>query len=355
MTPSTLQTRAGALAQAAADWLDPLCEERADAVRLTLRTPNTFTAEAIEEAIGCTMRRVTEESLLAWIGKPVDGPARRVCVLNAGNVPFVGLQDLLAVLLTGNEYLGVTSSRSPYLLPSFASSVRRYEPDVVIDFFDLDGACGSAEALIATGSSATTQLVSRRFLAAGVPSERQLLRGTRQGAAMLNGNENAADLYGLARDALLHEGRGCRNVAVILAPSFMDPRSFADQAHRFRRSFPAHPSTRKGIARAANFLRAVGEPFIRGDGFIVIEGDVALREPAVIRWVRHDDESEAVTWLQRNAARLQVVVQEKDRSRSLPASVEQCGFGSSQDPTLDWRPDGVDTISFLRGLAVASF
>ncbi len=344
--------RAEAVAAAAAEWLDPLFADRVTATQATLEAPNSFTREAIDEAIDLVMAKVHLQSLDEWIGSPLKGSPRRVAVLNAGNLPFVGLQDLLAVVLSGHRYLGVVSRRSPHLLPAFGSSICRHAPQVEIDFADFQTSSRLADALIATGSTATVQIISRRFLTAGIALERQLLRGTRQGAALLDGSESATDLYELARDALLHEGRGCRNVAVVLAPSDLDPARFAEQADRFRRAFPVHSSTQKALARATKLLRAVEEPFLGGEGFVIVESDIALREPCVIRWIRYGDESSAADWLERNEKQLQVVVGHADQSEWMPDAVDHCEFGKSQDPPLDWRPDGVDTISFLRTIAL---
>lgn len=348
-------SRAEALAQAAADWLDRTCKERTEATRLTLAASNSFTREAIDEAIECAMARLLRKDLLEWTGDFSRGRGRKVAVLNAGNVPLVGLQDLLAVVLTGNSYLGVTSRKSPHLLPAFAASIRRHDPGVEISFVTFDGACSQADALIATGQTATVQLISKRFVESGIPRERQLLRGTRFGMALLDGKETDEDLFGLARDALLHEGRGCRNVAIVYAPASLDPDRFVEQARRFRRAFPAHPTTVVGFDRAVRFLEAVEEPYLSGDGFVVVENDVALREPCVLRWVRYRDAREPKDWLERNESRLQVVVGHEATSRFLGNRVERCDFGHSQDPRLDWRPDGVDTMAFLRSSAVTGF
>jgi hypothetical protein len=214
----------------------------------------------------------------------------------------------------------------------------------------LDEAVLRADALIATGSSATTKLIWRQFAAAGMP-QRALLRGSRIGAAVLCGAESDEDLFSLASDVLPHEGRGCRSVAIVLAPNGLPPDRFVEQANRFRRNFPPHGGTLLAVGRAVRLLNAVEEPFIQGDGFVLIEGDVALREPCIVRWVRYKEESEPTAWLERNRRLVQVVVSSESAAHIIPQDIEGCRFGEGQDPPLSWCPDGVDTMAFLNDIA----
>ena len=113
-----------ALEEAACAWQDPDYGPRKTAEERTLSAPNRFTEEALVFAINQQMNLITRESLESWIPNPAPQPCA-VVVLNAGNIPFVGLQDFLAVLATGHSYRGILSSRSPHLLPAFAGEVSR--------------------------------------------------------------------------------------------------------------------------------------------------------------------------------------------------------------------------------------
>jgi len=348
--PFDSERRAQALERAAGAWLRRECVEATSAIRQTLEAPNWFTPPALSVAVDRAMARVNADSLLSWaetFGRFGCPAALKVAVLNAGNVPLVGLQDFLAVMLSGHDYLGIVSRSSPYLLPAFAETARRYDSSIRCRFVTLDEAVLRADVLIATGSSATAQLVWKRFSAAGMPRHRALLRGSRVGAAVLCGSENDEDLFRLASDVLLHEGRGCRSVAIVLAPVGLEPDQFVEQANRFRRDFPPHGGTLLGVGRAVRLLNAVEEPFIQGDGFVLIEGDVALREPCIVRWIRYNDESEPVAWLKRNRRFVQVVVSSGRATHIIPEGIDGCRFGEGQDPPLSWCPDGVDTVAFL--------
>lgn len=342
-----LSRRIGALVGAAEEWSDASSRRRREAMARTLGAPNSFTEQALNQGVEDALGAITADAVEDWIGSRRGADSRRTAVLNAGNVPLVGLQDFLAVVLCGHQYLGVLSRKSRYLLPAFVESVRERDPSLGAEFVSFDDGLANAEVLIATGSSATVELVASRFESAGVPRDRQLLRGTRYGAAFLDGTESDQQLDGLARDALLHDGRGCRNVSTILALGGADPTVFAEHMDAFRRTFPAHPSTRAAVARARRFLDAVQQPYLAGDGFLLLEVDVQLREPGVIRWVKTDDASAVASWVFRHAGSLQVVVGNPKWLGILGREVDVCDFGESQRPPLDWRPDGLDTIAFL--------
>jgi len=337
-----------AIVEAAAAWQDPTFPDRVNAVRQTLALDNAFTREAVDEAIRLSMSRLTFEAIRDWIGAPGGGGNKRIAVLNAGNVPLVGLQDFLAVTLTGNRYFGVLSRRSPFLLPSFGETIAKRIREVTFRFVSLEEAISNADALIATGSTATTRLLSKRFADAGVAPSYHLLRGTRTGAAVLRGGESENELAALAKDVLLHEGRGCRNVSTILAPARESPLRFVSAGDRLRERFPSHPTTSESVKRVCRFLGAVGEPAHVGNGFVILENEVQIPEPSLVRWIAYRDLGEVEQWLGRNHLQLQVVVTNVESLSSIPDGVEMAALGEAQDPPLNWQPDGIDTLSFLR-------
>ena len=112
-----------AIARVAEAWQDPDYEPRAEVVAQTLEAPNRFTEEALAFAVNQQMSLLTPEAMKTWIKGRRATHSRLVGVLNAGNIPLVGLQDFLAVVLTGHQYLGSVSSKSPVLLPAFVTEV----------------------------------------------------------------------------------------------------------------------------------------------------------------------------------------------------------------------------------------
>ena len=341
-----LRERFQAAAAAARAWREPEYESRAIAVEETLQAPNAFTEEAVAFAVNQQMALLSEEALNAWIG---GRSAARPCTagaLNAGNVPLAGLQDFLAIVLTGHRYIGSVSSKSPALLPAFARDLRRIEPDIDAKFAPLPEIL-SAAALIATGSDETIASLRARIDA---PPERCLFRGHSFAAAALDGGEREDAYERLAEDILLHEGFGCRNVAVLWAPRGLSPDGLLEAMARFRGVFPAHESTAGRLAMQRALLAASGASHAWGEGleFLISRGEPEPQSPGHLRWVEYDDLAEADAWLATQPVQL-VAADERVRKR-LSFGGLCVAFGETQRPALDWRPDGVDTVDFLSAL-----
>ncbi len=346
---------AEAIAEAAARWTDPEHPARAEAEARTLETPgNRFTEAGMAFAVNQQMSLLTAEALRAWRGARLAPRARTVGALAAGNIPLGELQDFLAVLLTGHRYVGALSSRSPHLLPAFAGEVRRFAPAAPLAFATAEQLFAEADALLATGSDETMEWVGSAWAAHGKAPERLLRRGRRYGAAVLDGRETADERERLAEDALLHDGYGCRNVAVVWAPEGLEPDAYLEAFAAFRGVFPAHPSLAPSLKMPAALLGALGRPHAHGEGyeFLLSRGEPEPQPPGHVRWSVYTDLGEVAAWMQARRASVQVVTASPRVAARLVeapgAPVE--ALGMAQQPALDWAPDGLDTMAFLHAL-----
>ena len=341
-----------AIASAAREWSDPDYAARADAVAKTLRSQNTFTEEAVAFAVNQQMSLLSEEGLQSWLNGRAAPSRRTVGVLNAGNVPLVDLQDFLAVVLTGHRYLGTLSSKSPVLLKSFVADVAARAPALQAELVSSEAMFGRVDAVLATGSDDTMEWVRDRCGEAGIGENALLLRGSGFAAAVLSGRENEDELERLAEDALLHEGYGCRNVAIVWAPRGLSPDALLDAFAHFRGVIPAHASTPGRLKMQQAFLAAVDTPHAHGEGleFLLSKGDPVVQSPGHIRWSEYDDLSEVEEWLRTHRGRLQLVVASPETAARFLSPVDVASPGHAQRPDLSWCPGGIDTIQFLIGL-----
>jgi hypothetical protein len=329
--------------------MDPSFPDRRRAVDQTLSAPNTFTREALSRAIADAMGTVNRTAIEQWIGGRSAKSRDGVAVLNAGNVPFVGLFDLVGVLATGRRYVGVLSGKSPYLLPGFVETLHELWPDCPARFESLSAALSEAGWLVATGADATLTQVAMKAKDAGILEEHQFLRGTRFSVGVLDGSESAEELDSMAEDMVVHEGRGCLNASVVFVPESFDRSHLLEACRRVRLRFPAHPSTRGSIAREERLFRATGRIFDRAPGVLLVEGRPAPRGPGVVVLSRVDSTAEAATWISSHADALQAVIGSPDVIDRLgvPEPLHTCSTGESQRPPLGWSQDGRDLIRFL--------
>ncbi len=341
-----------AVAEASLAWQDPEHPARQKAVAKSLAAPNRFTEEALAFAINQQMHLLTPEAQTEWLGGRWATTPRIVGVLSAGNVPLADLQDFLAVVLMGHRYYGVVSSKSPHLLRAFAEEVRRHVPALPASFGTVEQMFAEANAVIATGNDETRAWAEAESEAHGIPSERRLLRGHRYAAAILDGQETEDERENLAEDVLLHEGLGCRNVALIWAPRGLSPDPYFEALAHFRSVFPAHPETPGALKMQQAFLEAVDLPHAYGEGmeFLVSRGEPEAKGPGHIRWSEYDDMAVALAWLHAHRDELQLIAVRSALAERLPTDLPVEPLGFAQRPALAWRPDGRDTLAFLEGL-----
>ncbi|MEZ4695958.1 MAG: acyl-CoA reductase [Rhodothermales bacterium] len=348
------------LVEASETWMDPAFPGREQAVEATLHLDNRFTYEAISFSINQQMSLVTKETLLRWFG---DGPSvsgRRIGALVSGNIPFVGFHDFAAILLSRGSYVGGLSSRSPYLLPAFAETLRKIVP-IDCRFIDgvgerrLDTLISSVDGLIATGTGETMQLVRERCDEAGL--SKLLARRPSFSVAVLDGRESDDDLEALAEDVLLYDGLGCRSVTIVFAPESMPIDPFLNACNRFRAVFPAHERTTAELRMNTALLEAAGTPCAYPDdhSFLISRGDAEPMGPGHVRWVWYGDVSSPAEWIGRHAASLQIVVSSDRVAKTLketPVTVVRPGEG--QRPPFDWEPDGISVLDFLRRIETSA-
>jgi len=348
----TQQTVIEAVTAAASNWQDPDHPPRAEAVSATLEASNRFTEPAIAFAINQQMAELSASALQEWGGGCWSQHPLRVGVLNAGNIPLVGLQDLLAVLITGHAYVGALSSKSPHLLPAFADEIQQHAPDVPIAFEDADLLFQRVDALIATGQDDTIEWAAAQCEAHDVAPGRRLLRGHRYGVAVIDGQESEDEREQLAEDMLLHEGAGCRSVAIVWAPTGLNPDPYLNAMALFRGVFPVHPDMPGTLQMQQAFLDATDQPHAYGEGleFLLSRGAPEPQRPGHIRWTEYDVLDRVSDWLHKHEATVQHVAARDQLVRQLDAPNTVASLGTAQRPALDWQPDGRDTIAFLAAL-----
>lgn len=341
-----------AIVEVATSWLEETAPLRDEAIELTLKEDNRFTEEAVVFAVNQQMSLLRSAAIHDWINPYESASKSMVGVLNAGNIPLVGLQDWLAIVLMGHAYYGVLSSKSPYLLPAFTSEVKKRYDALDTSFVGLDEMWQHADAMIATGSDETISIMRSASEAHGLPLSRCLFRGHRFSIAVLDGKEGEAERMNLAEDVLLHEGMGCRNPAVIWAPETCLPDAYLSSFAVFRGVFPTHSRTPGSLQMKKAFLEAIDMPHAYAEGleFLISKGDAEPQEPCHIRWVSYRSLDEVKAWVAHHSSEIQLVVAGARIAAQLKPEITAQPFGFAQRPPLNWHPDNIDTLSFLASL-----
>ncbi len=265
-----------------------------------------------------------------------------VAVIMAGNIPFVGFQDFISVLMAGYKFLGKLSSKDKHLPRSIAGVLCAIEPrfEGYIIFTEERLNNFSYDAVIATGSDNSARYFEYYF--GKYPN---IIRRNRTSVAVLDGSETKGQLEALADDVFLYFGLGCRNVSKIFLPQGFDLNRLFEAFFKY-----AYLIDFNKYANNYEYNRAIyllnREKFF-DNGFVLLKpDDLALVSPtAVVYYQHYSDLSVVPSYLEAYRDKIQCVV-----SSHKFEGFDCVDFGQSQKPELWQYADNVDVMEFLLNL-----
>lgn len=291
-----------------------------------------FEKQQLDYALDHWGRILTAEQLYHWTNNYSFSEAtnkKRVGVIMAGNIPMVGLHDLLCVLLSGHSAVAKLSSDDDVLIPFLFQHLVAIEPDFAAQF-EWVQRIKEVDLIIATGSDNTSRYFEYYF--GKYPN---IIRKNRTSVAVLSGNESKEDLIQLSKDIFTYYGLGCRNVTKLLVP----------KGYNFDQLFEAFLSTsevmeNKKYMNNYEYHKTLflmnNEPLL-DNGFVILKEDTNLHSPlGVIHYEYYDENTEKL-------------IAEYNASDQVQCTVGKGGihFGTTQKPELESYADGVDTMQFL--------
>lgn len=306
-----------------------------------------FTEGQVERAAAALREEMlAKERLEGWLAayeRPEGWRPGTVGIVMAGNLPLVGLADLVAVLAVGHAAVVKPSSKDRVLTEYVVRVLREGGcPVEIVDELPAEGLDG----VIATGGDAACRYFAEAF--AGVPA---LLRGSRQSVAVLDGTESDEALRGLAEDMFLYWGLGCRSVVRLFVPRGYEARGLAERlggVPPFERS--EMPRKFVECCRYARAMAAMeGAEWEDGGYFVLrrvpLEAAPAAPKVAEACWSVYDSVEQVAGWLERHESKLQCAA-----GAVPPGFSRRVPLGRTQRPAWTDYADGVDTIRFLLNL-----
>ncbi|MCX6244125.1 MAG: acyl-CoA reductase [Bacteroidetes bacterium] len=315
-----------------------------DAVTRASNENPWFVREFIEHTLGDWSVNLEKEKIVSWLRpyeKQLKGKVMKkdVAVIMAGNIPLVGLHDFLSVLISGNHFTGRLSSGDPYLLPTLAKILIRFDPgwEVMIAFTGekLTG----FDAVIATGSNNSANYFEYYF-----SKYPHIIRKNRNAIAILNGHETEDELAGLADDVFLYFGMGCRNVSKLYVPAGYDFSPLFLSFRSYERFIRHHKWMNNHEYYNSVFLLN-GIPALDNGFMLLTENKLIASPPAVLYYEFYEDATELMTRLSVQQDEIQVVV------CTAGAPLPHCLPGQAQSPALTDYADEVNTLQFLLQLS----
>lgn len=283
-----------------------------------------FTPRDIIQAVDAIRSEMlVRERLVEWLAHyPIATEPKRVAVIMAGNIPLVGIFDLLCVIAAGHTCCVKPSSKDRVLMRYIIGLLHEIEPAIRIEEYV---ATDHYEMAIATGGDDANAYFREHFA-----TTRTLLRGSRHSIAILDGTESREELQGLYTDITSYSGLGCRSVSMLFVPRGYTPKFEGAPAH--------NPKLQRNVRAMRATLTIEGVEHHDCGAFLMCKGDGFSNSLAVVTLREYDDIEDVRAWIKDNADSIQCVVSHRD-----------IAFGRAQYPALTDYADGVDTIRFLLG------
>ncbi len=277
---------------------------------------------------------LTRDNINSWLSSySPSKTTKKVGLILAGNIPLVGLHDVISVIVSNHIPLIKLSSKDKQMLPfllkkwkEFSDNEIEYEfVERLVDF----------DAVIATGSNNTA-----RYLEFYFKNHLSIIRKNRTSVAVIKGDETEEELKLLAQDIFRYFGLGCRNVTRLFIPEdFVIDRVF-ESFIDFKEII-----NHNKYANNYDYNRAVyllNQDKFWDNNFVMLKEDEKLFSPlSVIHFSRYSSLDDVKNFINENEENIQCVVGKND------LGIETVNFGEAQNPGLDTYADNVDTMQFL--------
>jgi hypothetical protein len=305
-----------------------------------------FTVDFVTEALKGIEKILQPDVLDSWLSnyqislKP-NAFSKKVLVVMAGNIPFVGFHDFLCVLLSGHSFIGKLSSQDKELPVAFANLLTDIEPGFSEKIVFYDEPVKEFDAVIATGSNNSARYFDYYF-----GKYPHIIRHNRNSIAVLSGQETKEELKALAKDVFLYFGLGCRNISKIFVPNDYDFSILLDAFCEWEWVKDHSKYINNYDYQKAIFLVNRVDHF--DNGFLIVTENALLSSPlSVLHYEKYSNIDQINNYLSSNRDSIQCVVASAHMHLGFDFVVLP---GESQNPGPADYADGVDTLEFLIGL-----
>jgi len=296
-----------------------------------------YTVENTRKQFQALSSNLTAEKLMEWVAPyPTTETDQVVGLILAGNIPLVGFQDILSVLIAGfsaqiklsSDDAGLTTFVLHELIeiePAFAEKIQIVDR---LQQYDL---------IIATGSNNSSRYFDYYF-----GKKPNIIRKNRNSIAILTGTESPEQLKALGFDIFDYFGLGCRSVSKLYVPRHYDFHTFFEAIEDFSTVKEHHKYTNNYDYNKSIYLINGEKHF--DNGFMLLKEDTGFASPlATVFYEEYDQIHEVVLQLEAQADKIQCIVSEA----TIETSISTFPLGGSQCPSLTDYADGVDVMAFL--------
>lgn len=350
-----LQQHIYTVAEAIDHWLQTDNSELKEAIDQTI-DEGIFSFQDIKHQILVLKSTLQKRNLEIWAER--SGleynrlNSKKILCLHAGNLPLVGIQDLLAVALTGGNYFGKISKKDPYMLPTLLQKFAEF--DLVLENqwnLDLGNFSGNQmDAVLFAGSeSSRVEVLSSLKSLKIVGNQTPTLMRTAHFSMTLIEDNHAQTMEDLTEAVFRYGGTGCRSVAIVVAPFHLNDEKcgYTDYVESFWLNNPQLKKPDESLFHRYAYNRALEIPQAWLNDFLIEENVSHPKEKFLLYWVKGDFET------LKNLVKKYKIGLQSVYSTASYIGKEVGGFlieplSQAQSPPIWWKPDQVDTIKWLQ-------
>lgn len=294
-----------------------------------------FTQKSILNAIDGIITLTNENDLTNWLSgyKIVNNEPKKVGVIMAGNIPFVGFHDAMCVLLSGNILYAKLSSDDKIFSHFIFSKLFEIEPSIKKNVVFTES-MKEIDALIATGSDNSARYFDYYF--SKIP---RIIRKNRTSIAILDGSETEADFKALGNDIFTYFGLGCRNIAKLFVPQNYTFDLFFESIFEFGFDMQENNKYSNNYDYHKALFLMNQDAFLDNNFLMLRESKQLFSPVSVLYYQRYQKMDEVLDFINSNQTNIQCIV-----SKNGEGNIK---FGQTQMPKVNQYADNVDTMNFL--------
>lgn len=294
-----------------------------------------FTQTFIQLSANSWSEALSKEKIEEWLkDETCELREQTLGIIMAGNIPFVGLHDLLAGLAKGLKISAKLSSNDEVLMKYAIQKLIEFSPELE-NRINTEGKLNGIHYLIATGSNNSARYFEYYFK--DVPS---VIRKNRTSIAVLSGNENEETLKRLADDIYSYYGLGCRNVSHLILPRGFELRPLYEAYDVYMDHVNHHKYYNNYMYHKSILLMNLDKHY--DNGFMLFQEKQEPHAPiATLNYHYYDSIEEVHHYLEQHKEQWQCVASD------MPELKQAVGLGQTQKPGLTDYADNINLLDFL--------
>ncbi len=279
---------------------------------------------------------LSDENINIWLYRyqwPSVVHHKKLGIIMAGNIPMVGIHDIIVGVLTGFNVVAKLSSDDEVLPKFWIQKAAEIDPiwGNQVHFTDQ---LKNLDAAIATGSNNSSRYFEYYFK--HIP---HILRKNRNSVAVITGDESVDELIAFGHDVFDYYGLGCRNVTKVYLPEGYAFKTLFDVWEKHHAEVAFHNKYVNNYNYHKALLLMNLDPHIDA-GYILLKERAELYSPVgMLNYEFYASLEEVKSEIQNLGDQIQCVVSSHDAISTLK-------LGQSQCPTLYDYADGIDTVQW---------